>query len=265
MFLADAHVHIHDCFVPADFLDAALANFVRRLRGINPTDCPCLLLLTESAWDHWFQRLAGYADAGMMLGRWKFTRTSEPESLYANSEKGHLIIVAGRQIVTAERLEVMALATCAEFSDNMPIRKAITAVNAAGGLPVLPWGFGKWSGQRGKMMSELLKDFKGREIFVGDNGGRPAFLPVPEQFGQAAAHGIQLLPGSDPLPFPDQAGCPGKFGFLCHANLSKQKPAADLKYFLSDPSVKIEIWEEPEKPWAFLKNQIRMQIRKRFR
>ena len=42
-------------------------------------------------------------------------------------------------------------------------------------------------------------------MFLGDNGGRSSMLPYPTQFNLAEANEMKILPGSDPLPFPQEA------------------------------------------------------------
>ena len=55
-------------------------------------DFTSLLLLTETAKEDWFHRLAGYAGSPSgngteSIGNWTFHRTNEDCSLYAQSEK----------------------------------------------------------------------------------------------------------------------------------------------------------------------------------
>ena len=96
-----------------------------------------------------------------------------------------LVLVAGRQIETEERLEVMALATNESFQDGRPIDATLRSVCDAGAIPVVPWGFGKWSFQRGSIVSRLVRSLSagslglGREVFLGDNGGRARMLGAP--------------------------------------------------------------------------------------
>jgi len=61
MILVDAHVHIYDCFDIQTFLDSAFANFKAEAARCGQEDSfTAVLLLTETAKDNWFQRLAGY-------------------------------------------------------------------------------------------------------------------------------------------------------------------------------------------------------------
>ena len=87
------------------------------------------------------------------------------------SERGYtgqtLYVIAGRQIITRERLEVLALCTAKEFADGEEVETVLDKVRRAGGLPVLPWGAGKWWGTRGRIVTELLRKGQGESLRCG--------------------------------------------------------------------------------------------------
>ena len=153
--IIDAHVHIYSCFDLAALLESAYHNFDaearRQSRGNYFTG---ILLLTETPKDNSFQQLCSRADKSEPLGDqysslWHFYHTDEDCSLLAENNHGHqLILIAGRQIITQEKLEVLALITRSRFPDGAPIRTLITAINERGAIPVLPWGVGKWLGKK---------------------------------------------------------------------------------------------------------------------
>ena len=72
-----------------------------------------------------------------------------------------VLVIAGRQIVSAERIEVLALGTRTQIPDGQPLAATIDAVRADGALAVLPWGFGKWWGARGRMVDAYLETATG--------------------------------------------------------------------------------------------------------
>ena len=153
MILADAHVHIYDCFDLEKFLDAAYSNFQSIADRLSHGDkFTPLLLLTETAKDCWFDRLCKFADGkntyrDRVIKKWEFHHTGESVSLSARSGHKSLIIIAGRQIETAEGLEVLALSTTDNFGSGVPIIDLIKEVKEHDAIPVIPWGFGKWLGR----------------------------------------------------------------------------------------------------------------------
>lgn len=267
LILVDAHVHIHDCFNLGTLLSSAYENFrIEALRRKAADEFTGVLILTETSKHNWFSRLSACADAGTALadetgGGWHFFHTNEVCSLLARSGGGrHLILLAGRQIVTEEKLEVLALATRRNFQDGTPVRDLILAINECGAIPVLPWGVGKWLGRRGQILQSLLTSSDRPEFFLGDNGGRPIFWPRPAMFQVAERLGMRVLPGSDPLPLPlEELRC-GSFGFAIEGVVSEERPHADIKRLIEDSTAEILSFGNLEKPLRFIRNQLQLRL-----
>jgi hypothetical protein len=270
MLLIDAHVHIHECFNLVDFFKHAFQNFNAVAAKIQPQKTLTgILMLTESQNKNIFSTLASFSNDKLFYPRlnsinFDVSHTDEKISLKIQDEKKNkIIIIAGRQIVTKERLEVLALCFENIIKDGRPIMDVIKEVREFGGLPVLPWGFGKWTGRRGKILDRILENSERPKIFLGDNGGRAGFLPEPRQFRLAAERGIRILPGSDPLPFPAEIERAGSFGCKVCVDLSENRPAKYLKEILADSRFVLEPYGCLEDPFRFFHNQIKMQFWKR--
>jgi hypothetical protein len=263
--LVDAHVHVHRCFDERTFFDSALANFRAAggecVGGLGPAGC---LLLTESAGEDVFLGLRVRACSGN--GVWRFRPTEEDCSLIACREpEGSLVVVAGRQIVSAERIEVLALGTSAIPPDGEPLARTLAAVRAAGALPVLPWGFGKWLGRRGRLIAQLIAEARPGELFLGDNGGRPEGSARPRLFAAAEARGIAVLPGSDPLPFPQEVVKVARYGFALPGPLDAARPFAALRRMLAGLAASPAPFGRLERWHSFVHRQVAMQLGKRRR
>jgi hypothetical protein len=139
-----------------------------------------------------------------------------------------LAIIAGRQLVTRERLEVLALGTTAPLRDGETMEATLHAVQAVGAAAVLPWGVGKWLGARGAVIDRILAEPRWRHVFLGDNGNRLRYGPDPERFAAARRAGRSVLPGSDPLPLPGEESRVGGYGFAVDVELDPLRPAAGL-------------------------------------
>jgi len=270
MILIDAHVHIYDCFDLKKFFDAAYANFKSEADRLGyGDDFAAILLLAETSKENWFNRLGDYADGkdlpdNKKTGKWTFHRTGESCSLLARSKDDKvLFLVSGRQIVSAENLELLALCTIKSFEDGTPIIELIELIKEVEGIPVIPWGLGKWFGMRGNILSEYLKTLKDSKVFLGDNSGRPTFLPLPSHFQLAKKKGIHILPGSDPLPFATEYNNVGSFGFIIPGIISEDHPAKELKQTLMKPTLSIKSYGDFENSFRFFRNQIKMQLKKR--
>ncbi len=265
MILVDTHVHIHRCYETVAFLDSVSRNF----RMAAATSCPdqpyrAVLCLTEDAGAGEFERLRVRTDDHADLGGWSFSRTGEPYSLLVSHRRqGELTILAGRQIRCAEGIEVLALGTCRPFEDGISVNAAIDQTLDAGALAVLPWGFGKWTGRRGRLVRTLLEIRTPQEISLGDNSGRLAVWPEPREFALARQYGFRILPGSDPLPFPGEITRAAGYGLAIAGCLGRTEPAHDLIDIFSNLPVRIRPFGRLETPFRFLRNQLAMQLVKR--
>ena len=125
-----------------------------------------------------------------------------------------------------------------------------------GAISIIPWGFGKWLGRRGRIVKQLILSHESPKFLLGDNGGRP-HVGEPPIFKLARAHGIPVLPGSDPLSFRSQEKNAGRCGIIVKENGSVWESLLDLP---PEPLV----YGDGEKILPFILNQTRIQIRKRF-
>jgi hypothetical protein len=226
VLLVDGHVHFHHCFFWEQFLNAAAANFAQARRQLQLSHkAPGCLLLTESAGVNQYRVLVSQPEMVEALG-WHVVESGEECSVILNRGEDTLILIAGRQIVTAENLELLAIGCRRGPADGSPIRDALHAITEAGAAPILPWGFGKWLGQRAGTVRDLLFSHDVPRFHLGDNGGRLRMLPPPALFEQARNKGIAILPGSDPLAIPAHVRRPGSYGFLL-GPLEKSLPSAE--------------------------------------
>lgn len=256
----DGHVHLH-----AEFgTDSALTAAVTRFAGACGEPCG-VLCLTESAGVDAFAGLRSRV-GGAPNGEWTVHATEEDESVRCERRSGGTVFVlAGRQVVAAEDLEVLAVATPARFEDGAPFLDAVRAVVEDGAIAVVPWGFGKWWGRRGRLVREAFAGAAPDRLFPGDNGGRWHPAGPPPLLRELRAGGYRVLPGSDPLPLPDQDRRVGSAGFVLQDRPDSLRPAAWLRSRLRDPQARVEGYGDGVGLAEFVLSQARMQLRKRGR
>jgi hypothetical protein len=260
--LVDGHAHLHPVFEPQGWFAAAAANITRAAlaNGISGEEAVGALLLAEGRAEGAFARLQA---VGSAAGRWSVHATDEPESvLVRESGRLRLIVVAGRQIVTAEQVEVLGLLSGQDFADGVPLADTVHELKSAGAVAVLPWGFGKWILRRGALVTSLLESGRGG-IFLGDNGGRLAAARLPRLLADARRQGVPVLAGSDPLPFPDQQSRIASFGFVANMELDEDRPARVLRAWLHGLKSQPRTYGDLETLGRFGWNQARMHWRKR--
>ena len=227
-FLVDTHVHLHACFKLRAFLDAGHSNLRRfgaTVAGAAPSG---VLVFTEGAKERNFGKL----EDGSLVdesGRWTFAPTGDGISILASGNEGErLLILAGRQVVSRERLEVLLLGNRSEAPDGAPFHEVLAAAAAGSGVAAVPWGFGKWWLSRGRVVREGLEATAPSSVFLADNGGRPRGLALPRLMRWALDRGHGLLAGSDPLPLPRQVSRVGSYGNVFSGNVSGANPGRDV-------------------------------------
>ena len=211
--LVDGHVHFHRCFTWKAFLESSSSNFAAwRAESQMPGDFWGCLMLTETAGVD--SRRALLNEPGLVRSIGWNVEARDELSIVLNRRTDAIIIVAGRQIVTAERLEVLALGCADTIPDGRPVHEVIRQVSGCGALAVIPWGFGKWWGRRGRVVRAMLDAPDLPRFCLGDNGGRARVWRSPRLFTVARRRGMSVLPGSDPLPLPSHVTRAGSYGFV---------------------------------------------------
>jgi len=254
----DGHVHFHNLRLVAPTIDAAAHNFQAasgRSEGLIGA-----ILLTEAAGEHVFDSLQDLSTAGA----WGFAPAAdEPETLIAQRGDAALAIVAGRQVRAARGLEVLALGTRSVFPDGLPLTDTIEAIWRSGAVTVLPWGFGKWLGARGRIVAAALGKFAPDQLFVGDNGSRLSLLGVPSLVRASERRGFRVIPGTDPFPFASDHRRVGRFGFLGEVPLPAAAPWRALRGWLIERRTSPLPYGEACGPLRFIVNQIGIQFHRR--
>lgn len=268
--MVDAHAHLQPCFDCRKFLEAAHDSFLvySGQRHEQERCVGCLMLADPRSGNSLF-RLQDRVGDELQSG-WHLMPTEEVGSLLAyRHDELAMVLVAGRQLVTAEGLEILALGTEDVIDDQQPFAETLQAAVAAEAIPVLPWGFGKWRFRRGRFLVNFLESlaeppyFEGHEIFLGDNGQRTALIGEPRLLQAARSAGFRILPGSDPLPFPSQLRRPGSYGCFLNGYFDPARPVSGLKALLAASRSQPERYGQLERLPQFLKNQLAMQLRKR--
>ena len=254
--LVDGHVHLYPEFDPARFVVAAATNLAAAAHaaGIGPDRTANVLLLVETPRETGF---ADLRDGSLVLSGWRAEAAAlgDPAVILTPETGGQpLILVAGRQIQTAERIEVLAFATtAAPPADGTSLDEVLAALATQGVPAVLPWGAGKWIGRRGRRVRAALAAHPG--VLLGDNAGRPIGWPSPKIFDRAP-----VLPGSDPLPYPGAEAGVGRYGFLLEGPIDLARPGAAIRDALLGLTATPRRVGRRVGPLGFIVGQTRMRL-----
>lgn len=225
----DGHVHLQRN-MPWDMI---ATNFASAAPGCLP-----LCIVTESAGFDRFSELA---------------TTCHPWGEHGLcSPKTGLYFVAGRQVVSAEGLEILVVGSRDQSTEGLPADRVIAKGLDSGAAICLPWGFGKWIGTR----RQIAKDLHARlsmQMTLGDITNRPAIWPEPLFNGQ------RVLRGSDNLPMAKSSDTVGAFGSIIEASQPVQS-AQQVIELLRDPNVPLVPFGERKDARASVGEQIRLRF-----
>ena len=263
--LVDTHVHIHECFDIGEFFDAAAGNLSRAVRDrATRGSAGGVLLLTEVQGSSAFESLRNPSSAIRdQLRDWQISTTPDPRALLCEKRASlPLLIIAGRQIRTREALEVLALGCLETIEDGLEIDEALRRSRQWGALPVIPWGFGKWTASRGQKVRDLITQQATETFCLGDIGGRWRGLSEPSLLAEGREHGYTILPGSDPLPFAREVHRVGSSGIELSIGSRLEDATRDLLARLRRLTPEDRVFLQLESLGPFVRHQLLMQTRR---
>jgi hypothetical protein len=195
VWILDTHLHIH----PMHDTALLLKNLGHRLKEMKRGREGVLLggVLAEmpggSAWN--------------ILKKADFLRAEELQievvdetALRYTVDSEEIYLFSGAQIVTSERIEVLAILAERPIQSGLSLRETIAAIEQSRGIVVLPWSPGKWLGRRGMLVREYLRERP--NCWVGDIPMRWWGNWRTLRLMRGAAGSLRVLSGSDPLPIP---------------------------------------------------------------
>ncbi len=252
--LIDAHVHVYPAFDARRLLERAAARFAEHSADHK------VLALVDLPGINGFQRLRDAAD-----GPWTVRETQEPAAMQLQKGALTLTVIDGRQWRTPNGLEVLGLGLHGPqvdleqaLRDDMDLQGLLAEVERLGGIGVLPYGVGKWSGTRGAIIDEAIRA-GAATLVLGDNGNR-LNRHEPEILADARRNNIPILPGTDPLPLPGHVGRVGQMVGRFSAPWQADRPVESLRWAMEQ-----RISVEPlgcGSSWPrFVCDQVAMQLR----
>ncbi|MFQ5669008.1 MAG: hypothetical protein ACE5HD_00650 [Acidobacteriota bacterium] len=195
------------------------------------------------------------------------TATSAGPGIEAGSSgPSRLFLIAGRQFLSREGLEVLGLALPPGDSLNhiedgtLPAEEILRHLLKAGAAAGLPWGLGKWLGARGRevrRLASLPALANSRLFFLGDIAARSRPWPEPAPFRQRP-----VLAGTDILPLPGAESALGSYGFEVHGSFETSHPARSFLEALRSAS-KIRTVGRRQALARALRNQIELRMRRK--
>jgi len=231
LILCDAHVHIYPQFDLVNAINKSMSNFAKleKAKHLQKETIKIWLLTEGQDYDFFTREVALNNDLVIK-------QTAEKESVVIinkQTDKTLLYIIAGRQIVTQDKLEICALATLYKQKDRtLNTQDTIKSVMDFGGVPALNWAPGKWFFSRGKVVRDVIENNDPGALLISETTMRPTCWPTPSLMKTAMKKGYKVLAGSDPLPFNNEENLIGSYCSLLSGSFDAQKPAESMRSIL---------------------------------
>ena len=192
--ILDTHLHLYPCYDLARAFDQFLDN-----TASHGTEAWRIACLAERFDCNYFESIA---ESKSIPQGFKLQHTSPRElRLQRIRDRIELTLLPGRQVISREKIEILALDCPEPIDDGQPALDIVYQINRLGHVPVLPWSPGKWFGERGKLIRRLITEFRPGDFLIGDTPLRPYGWPLPKLMKLARERGFAIVAGSDPLPF----------------------------------------------------------------
>lgn len=235
--VVDGHVHIYKPYNWAAAVNALIANLTTSPRPVAPAQTVIPVGLLAESQGHRFYKEVLERGSPLIQGALQVEAGPDAGSLIireAGLIKGYLI--AGRQLVTQEKLEVLALGQDVSITNGLSLQETVQVVTAQNAIPVISWSPGKWFFSRGKVVKSFLTTTPPGTVLLGDIGLRPTAWPTPRLMKMADRLGFKMIGGSDSIPLPGEERWIGGSGFQVAGAFNPQTPAASIRALLLNRS-----------------------------
>lgn len=223
--ILDTHLHLYPCFDLSYAFNQFLKNTANAGAEVSRVAC-----LAERHDCRYFESLS---KPDMKLEGFTINRDFEHEIRLTRVQDGlSLSLLPGRQIISSEGVEVLALGCPEMIDDGQPALDVIYQIAQFGHLPVLPWSPGKWFGGRGELIRRLIMELQARDFLIGDTTLRPYGWPLPRLMQLAQNKGFAVVAGSDPLPFSGEERWLGRYYTVLQTQ--DDLPAYELLHLLKN-------------------------------
>ena len=203
----DTHVHCYDFDNFDQLLESAYKNLHHQAtKDGTESEASYMLFFTDGKTDKTWNNLKNLLKDKHQRIKWSLSFDKQTQLIKASNKQRSVLLAPARQVITTERLELLLLGCDLDLIDGIPAAEVIAENQQY--VVICPWGVGKWLGNRGKILSALIKQFSDK-LFLGDNASRPNLWRYIPQFKES---NNPIFNGSDPLPISGELARIGRFG-----------------------------------------------------
>lgn len=229
MLILDSHVHLYPEFDVSKFFAFAVKNF----KALPvPSDASYAICLADTDRTRAYESLADGSLAGD-----GFKCCDVGDCLDVSVGDTSILVFRAKQLVTQERLEVLSLLSSEGCRSGLSTIDTVDAVLSAGGVPVLAWGAGKWTGKRSGVVRDTIEHYGASELALGDAAMRSSTIAGSVFARYAKRSDLRVLAGSDPLPVAGEEVGVGSYASAFDVDVKNGTHSELMKKLLLDASV----------------------------
>ena len=230
--IADFHLHIYPKYDLAALLTALGGNLSQLRAELKPpyNQATLAAFLTER---HDCDLFTALRQGELSLpASVTVSPSAEPQCLVVNSGSLEILLFAGRQINTRERIELLSVTGIDLIPDGMALNDTIEMIRAQGAIPAINWAPGKWLFGRGRQVHGVISN-QPPPLLLCDTTLRPQSWATPKLMQFGIDKGLKVIAGTDPLPIDGQEQIAGSYGSLVELDLDLEKPVSSIRKALS--------------------------------
>lgn len=231
--LADTHCHIYSCYNLEEFLKHTFKNLENAYQSHSAAYK--LIFLTQTP-----EGSLGFAELEKRISLLEAYSVHTVVSglitrVECKADGSEIYLVNGKQIVSLEGLEILALVCPDSLLPQGSAAEILTLLNTEKIPCVLPWSPGKWRNQRAELVrKELLNN---PAIMLGDIAMRARHTLRPALYRLADSKGIRILAGSDSLPLEGEEQYAGKYASVFEVADDFQPTPDEIREMLANSRV----------------------------
>jgi len=207
-FIADGHIHLYPDFN----LEDALVSSHQKLLNLATSGTVEKVALFSVEPQGQFEFLKIKSGQRALPENCEIIEEVSENILKIKTEHGdNLYLIAGRQVITKERLEFSVLFSTEDIDDGLSYEQLNSSIGSS--VLTLNWSPGKWMFERAEVVKNLVDE--NSDLILCDTALRFRGFPLPEVMKLEN----NIIAGSDPFPLENEEQRIGNYGFISKSDL----------------------------------------------
>ncbi len=183
--------------------------------------------------------------------------------LFFSYKNNKFCVIKGIQVITRENIEVLIFPySDTNLTHGLPFLNTIEKAKKNEKIIAIPWGFGKWIGNKKSIIKKAIEEnFNYEYFFLVDSYSRVFKSLNKEIFTQATKLNVTILGGSDPFPITKDDKINGALFTLIETSYKIEEILTEEKKLFAKENTYVLLGYRENKS-SFIKRQFKINIKK---